>query len=102
MGLDDVLKLVRLPDEDKKKINGLLFEISGELVEAERCALKIVKEIQEIESRLPQKVKKQTLPSSSFIGSPKPGCRGFLQIAQRSWLCQDNLQILCPSLGCSP
>jgi hypothetical protein len=50
IGLTEILKLTELTQEEKAKITFILYELSKDLVNAERSALKVIQEIEEIEA----------------------------------------------------
>lgn len=53
-GLSDIIKITTLTEQDKQQVVDLLFEISQELIQAEKCALEIIQEIQQIETKISQ------------------------------------------------
>lgn len=64
VGLSEIVKIVQLSPESRQRITDLLFDISQELLEAEKASVEVVSEIETIEHELPEKVK--NLPPGSI------------------------------------
>lgn len=59
-GFQDIIKLARLPKEDRQKITDSIFDISEALLEAENCAQQVITEIKGIEKRITRESIKNT------------------------------------------
>lgn len=52
IGLGEIVKLTSLEDSEKEMILGLLFKLSNDLIEAEKAALEVIGEIENIENKI--------------------------------------------------
>ncbi len=87
-GLPEIVELVRLNKEDKQKIKDLLFDISQELIEAEKCALEVIQEIEQIEARISLAAEKQQpceMPTSIESALSLNRSRDFLKYSLSSF-----------------
>lgn len=84
-GWPDIIKLTTLPEQDKQQVVDLLFEIAQELIQTEKCALEVIQEIQQIETKISQEAMRSSgaqIPQTIESALSLNRAREFLKYSQ--------------------
>lgn len=84
-GLPEIINIAKLSVENRQKVTDLLFDISQELIEAEKAAVEVMQEIEQIEAKISQlKEKTPNLQMPQVIDSVLSlnRARDFLKYSQ--------------------
>lgn len=88
VGLSEIIKIVQISPESRQKVIDLLFDVSQELLEAEKASREVIKEIEQIERDLPEKMKNVPpggIPNSIDSVLSINRTRDFLKYAQSAF-----------------
>lgn len=88
VGLSEIVKIVQLSPESRQKVTDLLFDVSQELLEAEKASVEVIGEIRKIEKELPEKLKNippGDIPNSIDSVLSINRARDFLKYAQSAF-----------------
>lgn len=88
VGLSEIVEIVQLSSESRQKVTDLLFDVSQELLEAEKASVEVIKEIEKIEKQLPEKMRntpRGMVPNSIDSVLSINRTRDFLKYAQSAF-----------------
>lgn len=99
-GLNDIVRMVDLSDEEKNNLNFILHSLMKDLITTEKHATELCTELNEIEKRIKLQ-SKETAPNTFEASLKLDLCRDFLKYANNSIRVMTGISARSNDLACS-